>query len=591
MTTAGRASAILGPADIGPLFSDRLRLSWNAMSPFAAALDAYVLSAGTDEDAPRDIGTRELEPGVAAILARPDVRVTHRYAGAATAPGAFTACCCRSAGERTVVVVPLPGGEYKIEPFETHGAYVAWWSSVLSSRVDRTGPNYLPSPVPLSTLLYAFHAVDAYRRAKYRSDMSYEPAPRLSIGLGEFATSMGAALASRSPRWLLPAMLLLTPGLDAFPIQLSADDIRALVAHAFIQRGRDPGVGDPMLSFGEAGERMGEEFRQGWDLAAGLEVAVWTSRGARALYRAFLAPTALANHLVQIEPARDGVVATHRVLTQRQLFATQVGLLSAALNPAAPDRAMRLADLRPAAPRVATDRSHASRSRARGAGTKTKRRKSQAAVAPSGAPPQGRGPKVSVREWFRMLWPSMRTEWSPVSRAHVETLARVLRIVREQRLVSESEFSRLHAALRCRAFDRSLWTVGLGSLTWRRWDGGEWVAGEPPEIVCIDTSLARTFTRALETNAPRARGGILDPFKGGKHDPRTRAARLRPVAEVLTERERSSQRTRASAKRRSGSDKSARPAASSVRRCRNVVCGAAVPAGVKVCPRCGERMD
>jgi hypothetical protein len=577
-------------ADLGPLFCDRLHLSWNPMCPFAEPLDAYVLGAGTDDAPPRNVATPELEPVVASILARPDVRITHRYAGAATAPGAFTACCRRSAGERTVVVIPLPGGAYRIEPFETHRAYVAWWSSVLSSRVDRTGPNYLPSSVPLSTLLYAFHAVDAHRRAKYRSDMSYEPAPRLSIGIGEFAASMGAALGSRSPRWLLPAMLLLTPGLDAERIEPRAADVRALVEHTFISRASDSGSSEPVLCFGEAGERMGAEFRRGWNLAAGLEVAVWTARGALPLYRAFLAPTTLANHLVQIEPSDNGAVATHQVLTQRQLFATQVGVLSAALNPAAPERAMRLADLRPAAPRVATDRSPPSRSRTRGAGTKTKRRKSQAAVAPSGAP-QERGPQVSVREWFRMLWPSARTEWSPVSRAHVEVFARLLRIVREQRLVSESEFSRLHAALRCRAFDRSLWTVGLGSLAWRRWDGAEWVAGEPPEIVCIDTSLARTFTQALGTDAPRARGGILDPFAGGTHGPRTRAARLRPVADVLTERERSSQRARASAKRTSGGDKSARPAAASVRRCRNFACGAAVPAGATVCPRCRERMD
>jgi hypothetical protein len=154
---------------------------------------------------------------------------------------------------------------------------------------------------------------------------------------------MGQAIASRGPRWLLPAFLLLTPGVHALLAAPRPEHFTALGERGFLLSGKDPASHERVLAFGGAGERMGEEFFQGWRLAIGLEVAAWTTDGALPLFEAFLAPTARANHLVDVQPDRGGQgIARHEALSGQQLFARLAEVIASARAPSAPERARLL---------------------------------------------------------------------------------------------------------------------------------------------------------------------------------------------------------------------------------------------------------
>jgi hypothetical protein len=332
---------VLTAAEVGAMFAHGPRLAWNALSPFADELASYDPRASRDVELPPALREHPLMPLVAPALACPDVRVTHRYVGAQDVPAAFTACARRDDAERVVVVTLLDDDRYEIREIPSSVAFVAGCVAALGRDVTQTVPNDLPPPLPVVTLLYALHAADAYRRVRHVAASNYEADGALQIEPREFVESLAAALASRNPRWLLPAFLRVTPGLEQIDIGARREHLEELVRRGVLRVEIDPRSGAASFTFGEACERLGGEFLDGVGLAVGLEVAVWTRRGVRPFYEAFLAPTDRTNHLVEITRPADGrAVANHQAMTQRQLFAKLVGVLSAALHPEAPARVL-----------------------------------------------------------------------------------------------------------------------------------------------------------------------------------------------------------------------------------------------------------
>ena len=320
--------------DFGPLFVDRLRLECSSLSPLSKLLAGYArgsrpATAGADE-----IAAHPLFPKAAAILAEPDLRMLHRTGGGSRDVSYFTAYRKRSVAQNTIVTVtPSFENSTLVRVFHDPDAYLAWWLETLAAPVENPSPNYIPPPTRLESLVYLLHAVDSFRRASFQSMLSYSPTEDPSIGTGEFAETMNTSMGSRDLRWLLPAFLYLTPGLDEFSFNPGPDHLAALAEHDFLLTARKPGSDKDVFLFGEAGRTMGVEFYRTWLMAAGFETVVLTPSGQRTLNRGFFAPTALANHLIRLKPDGDGgCVANHQALTLEELAGKMRGMLLAALE-------------------------------------------------------------------------------------------------------------------------------------------------------------------------------------------------------------------------------------------------------------------
>jgi hypothetical protein len=318
--------------DLGPLFVDTLRLRCNPLSPLARDLGGYAPGSAAPSDDLVDVSEHPLFPKVARILARPGICFTHRTGGGSTPVSHFTACYNREIdGQAVAVATPSFEGSLLIQLFDTPSDYLAWWLGLIGTKVEEPTANCLPQPVRLESLVYLLHAIDAYRRASFESMLSYAPADQLFLRAADFTDSMSRSIRSADVRWLLPAFLHLTPNLDVSNFDPQPEHLTALAERDFLALGKERETQEDVLVFGEAGMAMGVEFYRTWMMAIGFEATALTARGERVLHRAFLAPTAIANHLVLLESADDGCVATHEALTFSELAAKLAELLKAAI--------------------------------------------------------------------------------------------------------------------------------------------------------------------------------------------------------------------------------------------------------------------
>ncbi|WAK02099.1 DNA polymerase III subunit beta family protein [Methylobacter sp. YRD-M1] len=479
---------------------------WNALSPFAEDLSVLAPTGNI----PGPPLTSSLAR-VALVLARPDVCITHCYAGASVAPGGFTTCAKRTETNTFVVIEALQDDRYSVRVFCSLDAYLEWWVALLSSPAENPIPKDLPPTLPLPAMVYALHAVDAYRRAKEQSLLSHGPADSLQVKQAEFAATMIEAVERRDLRCLLPSFLYLTPGVIAL-LKEPPQEPRAMLEEAeFLRPRRDPVSGQGVFIFGGSAQRMGTEFSDGITVAVGFGVEVWTEQeGPLPLIEAFLAPTRLTNRLIQIEPDASGFgMAKHQALTQRELYITLFEMVAVALHPDAPKVALKRALLMAAptqAQRPATvDPSNKQKADVASA-QKTSSQivcshcgqanpatmkfcgecgnrlspqtsvlppaKPAAALKPLSRPSAPQGPTVTARQWFRTLSVVPRVHYrfryDPADArrlivvehpgrlpkeilledvAQVLFLAQLLRRIRDEKLVSEEEFKALHAAL------------------------------------------------------------------------------------------------------------------------------------------------
>jgi hypothetical protein len=268
------------------------------------------------------------------ILAAPTHRFGHRTGGGMTPASRFDVCSRTAGGDGTIVVAtPSFEGALLVHVFDTREEYLRWWLELLATPVEEPAANYLPPPLALESLVYVLHAIDAFRRASYRSMLDYAPAERAVIRPAEFTDSMTASIRARDIRWLLPAFVHLTPDLDLRKFEPRAEHLETLAERDFLLAGKDPKSGEPVFVFGEAGTAMGVEFHRTWVKSVGFDARVLSADGERVIQRAFLAPTAIANHLFVLEPADEGSWnVNHQAYTVAQLAAKYVERLDAALR-------------------------------------------------------------------------------------------------------------------------------------------------------------------------------------------------------------------------------------------------------------------
>ena len=313
-------------SDVGPIFVDRLQLQWNEWSPFSKDLAAYergskAASAGVDE-----VVSHPRFRTVAQIVTNPDLWMSHRTGGGSVNVSFFTACWSRSTDSDAVVTVePSFEGSVLLQLFATPVDYLAWWMELMTSKVSETTANFIPPLISLEALTYLLHAIDSYRRASFQSMLDFTPTEDPRIPSGDFVATMLDSIKSQDVRWLLPAFLLLTPGLDQYQFAPRDEDLSPLADHDFLVAEGDETGQSSFLRFGEAGKSMGVEFYRTWFMGVGFEITVLEAQKPRALRRAFLAPTALANHLFVLESdVNGGCTVNHQAFAVEQL-ATKIG--------------------------------------------------------------------------------------------------------------------------------------------------------------------------------------------------------------------------------------------------------------------------
>jgi hypothetical protein len=243
------------------------------------------------------------------ILAAPAASLQQRHGGPLLAYGLSTACL-GSGDAGVAVAAPRADDQFELLLYADARSFVDDWLDAHASAADEEVANLLPPPLPLAALPLLLHAIDAFRRASYQSALRHETDEPLSLSVAEFNRSLRDAAASADLRWLLPAFLQLTPGLD-FTALAAGEGDPGLLAQFDLLTLRQPEPA-PVFGFGTNGHLLGSEFIGGWHAAVGFELRRHGASVDATLARVFVAPTHLTNHW--FEMAGDGLSVNHQAL-------------------------------------------------------------------------------------------------------------------------------------------------------------------------------------------------------------------------------------------------------------------------------------
>lgn len=327
----------------------RQGLAANPLSPLLSLTQGLAPAAGLPPELAAQLGQPELVRALA-IAATPDLVVVGRIGGGSVDLMELQLARCKALGNELAMVVAGADQTVLIRLFADSHDFVQWYLSHYAGKNDQTVANYIPPTVELGEFLYLLHAIDAFRIASFKGMLEYKAGQKPTMRLTEFTDSLRRSVKSRDIRWLLPAFLILTPGLDPQAFDLEAEKTRVLVEKNFLTLPAQPGGQDQVLGFGEAGQTMGVEFYRTWLIAAGFEIRIAAPAGIQAVERLFLAPTALANHWVQIQtvPSTKAKV-NHQALTTSQLEQKFTQLLDQTLALPVVPLAAQAAPVQPAA--------------------------------------------------------------------------------------------------------------------------------------------------------------------------------------------------------------------------------------------------
>lgn len=311
---------VINRGDIGPMLIDLLKLTPNVLSPFTEVLSKYGRNTSSLSAAGEGLSRDEVFAFIARVLAAPDLLIKIRLGGSMMPFDEVRICTGKSIDEAVAAVSIGENDSYVVQVFKTYASFIKWWTDSFAGKNEETIANYIPPTISLESFLFILHAVDWFKRESYKNALNYAAGQEILVSPEDFSKGMERAIQSKDLRWLLPAFVMLTPGLDRFTINLQPDDAKILNEMQFFNNKRHPKTQEDMLVFGEAGRAMGAEFMTSWFLAAGFEFSTIAQGRIDVLEQIFVAPTALANHYVQLEPkANNTCMINHQVYTLNQL--------------------------------------------------------------------------------------------------------------------------------------------------------------------------------------------------------------------------------------------------------------------------------
>lgn len=240
---------------------------------------------------------------------------------------------------------------FMIQYYERFQDFIISWCEAFATNPEETAANYIPPKVELEAFLFVLHSIDAFRRATFKNLLAYAVAETPTISFAEFTSTMGEAIKSGDIRWLLPAFMVVTPGMQEVNIDLKPAYASILTDKNFLLHAQTDSPQNDFLVFGEAGRVMGVEFYRTWLQCFGFDLKVKKNTGANGIKfktaeRIFVAPTALANHFVRLEMTGTGhAMVNHQAYMKEQLVHKLNEIFEAALKPASAEAAQTGFDL------------------------------------------------------------------------------------------------------------------------------------------------------------------------------------------------------------------------------------------------------
>jgi hypothetical protein len=424
------------------------------------------------------------------LLLKPDVRIEHRYGGSSTGLTVFSAFTTSNM-TNTLVAFPDKQGTMLLRLYPTFEAYIEWWTTLLLSRVDNAVANFLPPPLTVPSAIYAMHSIDCYRRYAYKMALSYQPATNPFIPCLEFNQSLSQSIQSFDLDWLLSSFFALTPDLEALPFEPVTADLENLVRRTILQPAKSE-TAESLFYFGEGGQYLGAEFLRSWELSIGISARQIIDDKVQSFYRAFIAPTALSNHLFQIESADNQLTINHQNLTLSNI---QTILKQQLGHPT------RTKQIGPAV--ESKKKSLSSEAKGEKGGKATNDQTNTAAdqhctacgkSSPSSMKFCGNcGNKLdeATGETARRAEVSTKSNQAiqQLTAKEFQALAAKIQHARDSQRISEKQFKTLHTEFKAKTPDGALWTVGLKSQEWFKNIDGAWQKHKAPDTVLIDKEL------------------------------------------------------------------------------------------------------
>jgi hypothetical protein len=161
------------PSDLGAILVDQLHLQPTSFSPFAEVLADYAPGSGSVGDTGRQLANNAAFAAVAGVLARPDVRLELLVGGGMAPLGSLRAYASKAAGNMLVAIAP-GDSEWDIRLFDAPRSCAEWVARQTGTNTQEGEPNHLAPPCTLSTLVAAFHTIDAFRRTAYQDMLAYK---------------------------------------------------------------------------------------------------------------------------------------------------------------------------------------------------------------------------------------------------------------------------------------------------------------------------------------------------------------------------------------------------------------------------------
>ena len=261
-------------ADIGAFLAADTNLSPNAGSAFYKAAPAG--RAGMDiKTVYGELLTNKEFLRALRIITQPDLYLVARVAGVQGMPE-IRLHHKKSEGNFVAATEENAEGNLTISLFDDYESWLAWWIKGFASQNSQPAANYIPPNVSLEEFMFVLHAVDSFRRISYQNMLDHAFMDNAYVKVPSFLQSMAESLRSLDVRWLLPAFLAVTPGMEQYQTKIDSQNIGVLLEHDFFREGK-LASGEDVLIFGEAGQIMGVEFLRSWFTSCGVEINVAVS--------------------------------------------------------------------------------------------------------------------------------------------------------------------------------------------------------------------------------------------------------------------------------------------------------------------------
>jgi hypothetical protein len=415
-------------SDIAPLFLSDAKC--NALSPFAKEAGNGAAPSADLEP----ITTHPLYGPVRHVLTSPDLQINHRLADFESGMTVFSAYFSKSYGQQCIVILyPAPNDSFLIRVCSSVEEYLYWWLALLATKTERPADNLIGEQMPMESLIYILHAIDSHKRMYYKAALNFDEDDAPFVSTSEFSESLLQSMSQPNLSWLLCSFMRATPELNQCQINPRPEHFEPMMRLDVMQ----PGTvnTEPVFVFGEAGRRLGLEFRNGWNLSMGLSAAVPAGDSVATINRCYLAPTHSTNHLFELIPGPQQWIANHSVLTFNALLERCIKMIDDGLTY---DPVKAAAEASQAAIAAAAS-----------------------AVAASAA--------------------TGKAAWRKLTSGEVIGLARNLLQTKRQMGVPDNGMRAYTQLFKLRDGAGKHWCVSMPSLQWHVVENNQWVKGEPPQ--------------------------------------------------------------------------------------------------------------